>query len=192
MFHREWFASTADNVLVGHMRCKPLAPSSIQRNFPSDESLLRRVSGDGKGCLHMAFKVDREMHNQRGDLLSEKFIRTTHWSNRRRYEIVTESQDAKSTVKPNAMAFSLSHAPTCKLYMHRYVETCGVVLCGGKLGWGGDKQGRKAILCNSAEDAVVLSTSVVGNYPEEGLVDATNKPCKKGDPYNDQVSVRTM
>ena len=188
----------ADNVLVGRIQCAAMtSTAALRHKFSQDSSVFGRQREDnksrdsksGKGCLNMAFKVDREM-NQNGILLPEKFIRMVHWSNRRKYEVISEPTGARSADRPNVMAFSLSHAPTCRAYMHRFVESCGAVTCHGSdntVEWGVNDAGVKAILCNNADEAVVISTTVIGNYPKE------SKSCSKtGAPYNDEVTARMV
>lgn len=190
---REWFTSLADDVLVGRLQCKAVSIiDELHQNFPEDASMFMNkqnihIKNKGVGCLNMAFKVDREM-NQKGTLLAEKFIRIVHMSNRRNYEINTEPKGGQGQKNSNTMAYSLSHSPTCGEYMHRFVESCGVVTCSGAtehspvLDWGDNDAGLKAIVCNGAEEAVVISTTVIGNYPKDP------KTCPgPGLPYQDKV-----
>jgi hypothetical protein len=205
---REWFASSADDVLVGHIQCTAVsAKETLRRHFPQtdvygsggiDKNMYlllksnvkdkdKRDESKSKGCLHMALKLDREMQ-QNGKMLSEAFIRTVFWGNRRKYTKISEPKGARSTNNPHMMAFSLSHAPTCGTNMHRFVESCGIVYCYGStkgaVEWGENTAGGKAMLCNDAEGAVVVSTTVIGNYPKDP------KACFEwGKPYNDEVLV---
>ena len=195
VYSREWFAAMADDVLVGHFQCAAVSVTDqLHHNFPQESAFFFKnqtssLHASNKGCLHMAFKVDREM-NQKGNLLPEHFIRTVHWENRRNYKKISETQQgAQSASSPNMMAYSLSHSPTCREYMHRYVESCGVVTCHGSnerskvMEWGDNEAGMKAIVCNNAKEAVMLSTTVIGNYPKDPA-----KGCSEaGAPYQDEV-----
>ena len=69
------------------------------------------------------------------------------------------------------------------IVMHRFVESCSVVICNGSaenenhvkatnnnnkiISWGETGKGTKTILCNNADDAVIISTTVIGIYPTE-------------------------
>lgn len=192
---REWFASVADDVVVGHIQCTShLYTNDFLKSFPHVESTFNLSKGITTGCLNMAFKVDREM-NQNGQLLPEISIRVVHWRNRRDYERISEPKkmkfDGNEDFDRNRMAFSLSHAPTCSQYMHRFVESCGVIVCSGAgeefsgVAWGENDAGLKAIICNNADDAVVVSTSVIGNYPHDPAACHGQKP---GTPYISDVS----
>lgn len=194
---REWFASLADDVLVGHFQCSAVsARQHLLYKFPKTnapwaiDSMSPELANtnSSKGCLHMAFKIEREMSQLEGEYLLEKYMRLVHWPNRRSYSIVSEKRagtSEKGSDSLNMMAFSMSHAPTCRHSMHRFVESCGVVICDQAIEWGEDNDGLKAVLCNNARDAVVISTSVVGNYPQDP------KGCTvTSEPYDDKVGVR--
>jgi hypothetical protein len=192
---REWFSSVVDNVIVGHIQCESESrKDDFLSRFPGDSSMFKDEKNPNwvkrdKGCLNMAFKVDREM-TKSGSLQPEKFIRIVRHSNRRKYAINTEPmverRDRDAIKNYNSMAFSLSHAPTCLTHMHRFVESCGVVMCSADsdMTWGNNDQGTKAILCNNANAAEVVTTSVIGNYPSDV------SECRgEGQPYEDTVSL---
>jgi hypothetical protein len=186
---REWFVSTADDVVVGHIQCsRHFYAHDFYPRFPNGESMFEGATPSTGGCLNMAFKIDREM-NQNGKLLPEKFIRVVHWNHRRNYDTISEPKGVRNRDRSDTIAFSLSHAPTCLEHMHRFVESCGVVVCTGSSSinseaqWGDNDAGLKAILCNNADDAVIISTTVIGNYPEDVST------CRgQGTPFTNMVS----
>ena len=161
LYQREWFASAADDVLVGYFQCKPRRSVVLNKLFAN-------LAGDQiseNHCLNFAFKADREM-NLNGDILGQEHIRTVSWQKRRDYDSHFNSDS--SSLSGNMVAFSLSHSPTCRQYMHRYVESCGAIMCSGEkstLQWREMRGSFNPVVCNNANDAIIVSTSVIGNYP---------------------------
>ena len=176
MTSREWFTSKTDDVLVGRFRCIAVpSTEDFRKLYPQNETAVNAH------CLNLAFKVDREM-NLNGKVLEEKYSRVVSFENRRNYDIRSEQQNHERNM--NKMAYSLSHAPTCMQDMHRYVESCGILMCdnvGDSIEWGQNDAGMKAIVCNNADKALLIGTTVIGNYPR-------NPKCsEKGKSYDDEV-----